>query len=90
MRTITIILLLAGLSAGCLALPANPEKMSPEQIREWTKDKSIAATCTTINSPYGRGIVVHVGMDKGVVAAGSVQVDSECKVTITNAPVPPK
>ena len=90
MRTAAIVLVLAGLSTGCLSLPANPEKMTPEQIREWTKDKSIAATCTTINSPYGRGIVVHVGMDKGVVAAGSVQVDDQCKVTITNAPTPPK
>ncbi len=90
MRTLVAVLSIALLSAGCLALPANPEKMTPEQIREWTKDKSIAATCTTINSPYGRGIVVHVGMDKGVVAAGSVQVDDQCKVTITNTPVPPK
>lgn len=90
MRTLATLLLTLVLAAGCLALPANPEKMTPEQIREWTKDKSIAATCTTINSPYGRGIVVHVGMDKGVVAAGSVQVDDQCKVTITNTPPPAK
>ncbi len=86
MRILTSVLLVALLSAGCLALPANPEKMTPEQIKEWTKDKSIAATCTTINSPYGRGIVVHVGMDKGVVQSGSLTVDDQCKIQILNTP----
>ena len=46
---------IALLMGGCLSMPANPENMTPEQIKEWTKDRSIAATCTTINSPYGRG-----------------------------------
>jgi hypothetical protein len=80
---------LAGLlMGGCLSLPANPENMTPEQIKEWVKDKSMAATCTTLNTPYGRGIVVHVGIDKSVVPNGAVQVDDQCKVTFTNAPVP--
>ncbi len=84
-RLSVLVLALAVTLTGCLSIPANPERMSPEQIHEWVKDKSLAATCATMNTPYGRGIVVHVGIDKSVVPNGAVQVDDQCKITINNA-----
>ncbi len=74
---------------GCMQLPANPEKMSPEQLREWAKDKNANIACGVVNSPYGRGVGTYVVLDKGIVVNGSVSVDPECKITITNT-VPAK
>ena len=81
-----IVLLTSSILSGCVSLPIDPSKMSAEQIKEWVKDKSIAATCATMNTPYGRGIVVHVGVDKSVMIAGAVTVDDQCKIVIQNAP----
>lgn len=77
---------LALLLAGCGAIPANPSSMSPEQLREWVKDKNANVACGVANTPYGRGVAVYVVLDKGIVIDGSVTVDSECKVTIINTP----
>jgi starvation-inducible outer membrane lipoprotein len=77
---------LAALSlTACVSLPADPTKMTPEQLREFAKDKNANVTCGVANSPYGRGVMVSVTLDKAVVIDGTVQVDNECKVTITNA-----
>lgn len=71
--------------SGCAAtLPANPEKMTADQLREWVKDKNANVSCGVINSPYGRGVMTSVVLDKAVVINGTVSVDSECKVTIQN------
>ena len=74
--------------AGCATLPANPTAMTPEQLREWVKDKNANISCGVINSPYGRGVAVYVVLDRGIVVNGTVVVDDQCKVTITNTPVP--
>lgn len=72
--------------SGCMpSLPINWTVMTPEQIKEAVKDKSISATCGTMNTVYGRGFAVNVGIDKSVILDnGSVQVDDQCKVTVTN------
>lgn len=72
--------------AGCASLPANPTEMSPEQLKEWVKDKNANISCGVINSPYGRGVAVYVVLDKGILIDGTVVVDDQCKVTITNTP----
>ena len=76
--------------AGCASIPANPTEMTPDQLKEWVKDKNANIACGVINSPYGRGIAVYVVLDKAVVVNGMVTVDDACKVTITNAPAPKK
>lgn len=70
--------------AACVSVPGNPEKMSPEQLKEWARDKNANIACGVINSPYGRGIATYVVLDKGVVFNGTVAVDPECKITVTN------
>lgn len=68
----------------CSVLPANPEHMSPEQLTAWAKDKNANVACGVVNSPYGRGVATYVVLDKAVLFNGTVSVDSECKVIITN------
>lgn len=82
MKTLWLIAVLA--LAGCANLPADPAQMSPEQLKEWAKDKNANIACGVVNSPYGRGVGTYVVLDKAVIFNGTITVDSECKVTITN------
>lgn len=82
------LLALALLTAGCLtagcgsALPY--QGMSAEQITAAVKDKNLTAWCSVVNSPYGKGILQVLNLDRQVVPAGStVKVDDACKVEIT-------
>lgn len=71
--------------SGCAAqLPADPIRMSPEQLKEWVKDKNASVSCGKVNTPYGPTVVTSVNIDKAVIPNGTVTVDGECKVTITN------
>ena len=74
--------------AGCVTLPANPEKMTADQLREWSKDKNATVTCAVLNSPYGKGSLVALTLDKGIVVNGVLTVDDACKVTIQSATKP--
>lgn len=76
--------LILALLAGCAQLPGNPENMSPEQLREYAKDKSASVQCVIVFSPWGKGVVTSVNLDKSVVATGSVSVNNECLITIVN------
>ena len=80
-----ILAILLCLLPACVSLPADPTKMSAEQLREWAKDKNANIACGTMMSNLGRGVMVTVVLDKGV--AYNVSVDPECKITIT---LPPK
>lgn len=77
-------LLLAFVLSGCATLAGDPAKMTAEQLKEWVKDKNANLSCGVFNSPYGRGVMTYVVLDKAVVVNGSVTVDNECKVTVTN------
>jgi starvation-inducible outer membrane lipoprotein len=92
MKTLALLatLALAALLAGCSTLPGGIDysKMSPDAIKALSSDKSISANCTVANSVYGRVVTVSMLVDKGTVVNGGVAVDSECKVTVTNAPAP--
>lgn len=70
--------------AGCAQLPADPSKMSPEQIKEWVRDKNASISCGKVNTPYGPTVLTYVTLDKSVIFEGVVTVDAECKVSITN------
>jgi len=56
---------------GCTTLPIDYAKLSADQIKEIVKDKGIMAQCSTVNSPYGRGIVVVVGIDQITTTSGT-------------------
>lgn len=85
-----IALPLAFLLAGCATqIPADPSKMSAEQLNAWAKDKNANIACSTFKGVYGTGVVNYVVLDKGVVVNGTVTVDQECKVTITNSKTAP-
>jgi starvation-inducible outer membrane lipoprotein len=79
--------LITCLLAGCTSLPADPSKMSPEQLKEWARDKNANVACTSGKTAAGNVVATYVVLDKGVLGAGgaSVTVDNECKVTIGGA-----
>jgi hypothetical protein len=82
MRALAVVLMM--LLPGCMTLPADPAKMSAEQLTAWAKDRNANIACTVINSPYGRGVATYVVLDKGIVINGNVTVDGECKVSVSN------
>lgn len=79
---VLLALSLVGLT-GCSFAAA---QMTPEQLAAMAKVKDANVTCFKANTPYGTAVTVYVNVDKGVVPAGSVSVDAECKVTLTAAP----
>jgi starvation-inducible outer membrane lipoprotein len=83
------VLMIVALLAGCTALPADPAKMSPEQLREWAKDRNASVSCVQARNATGTVAMVTVTLDKAAIASGSVTVKpaSDCEATITAAPV---
>jgi hypothetical protein len=77
----------AVLSACANNLPMDPSKMTPEQLKA-SRESSIVAQCTTVNGPWGKGITTYASFDKSVLYAGSVTLDSECKIGVTADPKP--
>lgn len=81
-HTVTIALLCAAL-AGCAGtIPADPSKMTPEQLKAAAADRSAVATCTLMNSPWGAGRTIYVQLDKATIPSGSVTVGTDCTVTV--------
>jgi hypothetical protein len=79
-----ILILSLALSACATAVPGDPSKMSAEQLNAWAKDKNANLACSTFKGVYGTGIVNYVVLDKGIIADGTITMDGECKVTISN------
>jgi hypothetical protein len=88
-KTLTILALAAAVS-GCagMQIPADPAKMTAEQIKALAGDKSAQAACTTVGGPWGTGRTVFIQWDKGSAAAGTVTVTQDCQVSITTEPKP--
>ncbi len=80
--------IISAFAGGCASLPANPTKMNAAQLKEWVKDKTDYLFCSTVNTPWGRGIATYVSLDKGVSPNTSVTVDDQCKTTVTNTAAP--
>ena len=80
-------LCILALLVGCAgsAIPADPSKMSAEQLGAWAKDRNANIACSTYKGVYGTGVVNYVVLDKGIVLNGTLVLDQECKVTISNA-----
>lgn len=90
MRRLSCCLLAAvALMGGCAgALPADPSKMSPEQLKASSLDRSAVASCTVVNSPWGVGRTIYVQLDKGTIPAGAVTVGTDCAVTVQSTKPP--
>lgn len=84
-----ISLLMAEAMSACNTLPADPSKMSAEQLKAWAADKNANVACSTFKGMYGTGVVNYAVIDKGILVDGTVTVDNECKITISNS-VPEK
>ena len=72
--------------AGCTTLPADPAKMSPEQLTAYAKDKNASIACVQARNATGTVAMVTVTLDKSTFASGNVTVEpaSDCKATITS------
>jgi len=84
------LLLLTG-CAGLSAIPADPTKMTADQIDAMVKDKSATIGC--IKGVYAGALVngIALNLDKSVISTkngGSISIDADCKVTINLAPSP--
>lgn len=75
------------LCAGCMgSLPGNPTQMTPEQLREWAKDKNANVGCLVAGTPYGKGNTVLMVLDKGLVVNGTLTIKENCEIVLTNQP----
>lgn len=82
------VLMLSGLCMaliGCAIQQTPFEKMTAEQIKAASADKSVSATCSHGTGPWGLARVVTLQMDKDTIRDGSIGVDPECKLTITTS-----
>lgn len=79
-------LILPLLLAGCAGtIPADPSKMTAEQIKAMASDRSAVATCSTGNGPWGVVRTTYVQLDKATIPAGTVTVGTDCTVTIQSS-----
>jgi hypothetical protein len=81
MRPLALVLLLAG----CTTLPADPAKMSAEQLKEWVRDKNATMSCASAKNAAGNLTMVSASLDKGAVQSGSITVTADCVTTITSS-----
>jgi hypothetical protein len=87
MKTLATLCAALALTA-CAGIPADPSKMTPEQLRESAKDRSAMASCTTANSPWGVGRTIYVQIDRQTLPTGSVTVAADCAVTFNSETAP--
>lgn len=62
---------------------AGYQGMTPEQIVAIGKIKDASINCVASPTPWGRTIAMFVNVDRGVIPAGTVTADQDCKITIT-------
>jgi len=79
---VAVLTLLAALG-GCMSVPFATE-LTEGQLQAVAADDKTRAKCYEIPTPYGRAKVAIVYMDKGAQPRGSVTVDADCKITVTN------
>lgn len=77
------IVLVALALGGCVTPLVDYKSMSPEQISALGKDKTAAANCVVLNTPYGRGVSTYMALDKSVLEKGAkLTVDEQCKMDL--------
>jgi hypothetical protein len=84
------LLVTALVCTGCAGALGNPvASMSPEQLKEWVKQKD--ASCYKLTGIYlgTTFTATSVSVDKGIPpGAGSVKISPDCSVEITAEPKP--
>lgn len=80
----TLAIAIAFLLAGCASsyLPADPSKMTPEQLAAIAKDKGASASCAEVSTLTATTRFVYVLLDKGSIASGAVTVGANCSVKV--------
>lgn len=76
------------LIVGCAALPADPAKMSPDQLKAAAKDKNAAVACSNGKTAAGNVTLVYVNLDQAVRLGSTATVEADCKTTITTTSQP--
>ena len=75
---------IAILLTACNSMPADPAKMTPEQLREWVRDKSASVTCISAKNAVGNVTTVVANLDAGTVKTGVVTISTDCVTTINS------
>lgn len=70
-----LILAAAAALAGCMSLPADPSKMTPEQLAAAAKDRGAAVSCYSVGNAIWRVLAVLVQADKGTGATARASDD---------------
>ena len=89
--TLATVVLLAGCAAG-VTLPADPSRMTPQQISAIVRDKTASASCAVANGPWGRGSAIFISLDEAPKFSGTVTIGPDCTstITVTSEPTLPK
>lgn len=76
-RLLRAISALAGafLLAGCMSMPADPSRMTPEQLRESAKDRGASVSCYSVGNAIWRVLAVLVQADRGTGATARAAED---------------
>lgn len=75
--------------AGCANLPGDPSKLSADQLRELSKDRSAMVSCTTVNTPWGPQRTVYAQMDKATFPSGRIVINTDCSGLVEADPKAP-
>ena len=88
MKALLPLLALLLLTACAGTLPADPAKMSPEQLKANAKDKNSSVACSNGKTAAGNVTMVYVNVDQAVPLGSSVTVEADCKTTVQATIVP--
>lgn len=89
MKTLITICAALALTA-CATAPADPSKLSAEQLRALASDRSAVASCAATMTPWGPIRTTLVQLDRATIPAGKVSVAADCTVTIESEAAPPR
>lgn len=81
-----LILAAAAANSGCMAMPADPSRLSPEQLKVLASDKNVTAVCAVLTTPWGPQRSALLSVDKSTLQNGAVAVDQDCKVQYIATP----
>lgn len=85
----SMIVTLAVTMLGCAnVLPADPTKMSPEQLKAAAKDKNAAVACSNGKTAAGNVTLVYVNLDQAMRLGSSAVVEPDCRVTLSTTSQP--
>ena len=59
-------------------------QMSAEQLKAIAADKNFSAVCSNVVGPWGNAKFVYANVDRSVVVNGTIAIDANCLVTMSN------